>query len=66
MANKVLKKGKKKKFAGRNNVPARQRYWQYDVLEKHKVKAIMRDTGMTREAATLLWRAQRQGRRKTK
>jgi hypothetical protein len=66
VANKVRKKGKKKKFAGRNNGPARQRYWQYDRLEEHKVKAIMRDTGMTRAEATVLWRSQRQGRRKTK
>lgn len=63
---KKTKTGNKHKFAGRNNGPSRQRYWLYDRLEKHKVKAIMRDTGMTRSEATALWKAQRQGRMKTK
>lgn len=67
MANKGPRKqktGNKHKFAGRNNGPSRQRYWLYGTLEKHKVKAIMRDTGLSREAATRLWKGQRQGRMK--
>jgi hypothetical protein len=57
------KKGKRKKKGGRNNGPARQRYWQYGRLEENKVRRIMRATGMTREAARKYWREMREGRR---
>jgi hypothetical protein len=59
----VRQKKRKKKIAGRNNGPARQHYWASNKLEQHKVKALMRDTGMTRAEATVYWRAARGGRR---
>lgn len=64
MANRVRKKGKKKKFAGRNNGPARQRYWAEHRLEKHKVKAMMEHNGLSRAEATLLWNEVRTTRKK--
>ena len=55
----------KHKFAGRNNGPARQRYWASNRLEQHKVKALML-TGMTRAEAVAHWNSVRTTRRKTK
>ena len=56
-------KGNKHKYAGRNNGPARQRYWASATLERHKVQAIMEDTGVSRAVATDRWRVARAGRR---
>lgn len=63
--NPQRKKGKKKKFAGRNNGPARERYWRTGRLEEHKVRALMRHNGLSRAAARALWLASRTTRRKT-
>jgi hypothetical protein len=52
------------KFGGRNNGPSRQRYWAQNTLEKHKVNAIIKDTGLSRAEATALWKKSRQGRMK--
>lgn len=38
-----------------NNGPARQRYWQEGRLRARKIRRLMKDHGMTREAATALW-----------
>lgn len=51
------------KFGGRNNGPSRQRYWATSRLMEHKVKHIMRATGLTRAEAYLLWTDARGGRR---
>lgn len=59
MANVVRKKGKKKKFAGRNNGPARQRYRASGRLEEHKVRNLMRHSGMSRSEAIAHWRSVR-------
>jgi len=58
-------KGNKHKYGGRNNGPARQRYWQSGRLEERKVRHLMVHNGMTRSAAMALWRSVRLGRRKT-
>lgn len=60
----AAKKSSRHKFGGRNNGPSRQRYWAQSTLEKHKVKAIMDDTGLSRAEAYLLWQKSRQGRMK--
>jgi hypothetical protein len=51
----VRKKGKKKKFAGRNNGPARGRYWSERRLMEHKIANLMRCCGMTRAEAVVAW-----------
>jgi hypothetical protein len=53
-----------KKKTGRNNGPARQRYWRSGRLEESKVYNLMRYNGMTRAAAIAYWRIARQGRMK--
>ena len=58
----VRQKGKRKKKAGRNVGPARDRYWNENRLEKHKVRNLMRCSGMTRAEATKYWREARVGR----
>ena len=58
------KTGNKHKWSGRNNGPARQRYWALHRLEKNKVKALMKQ-GMTRQEAIWYWRDARKGRMKT-
>lgn len=50
-------KGKKKDAR-----PARAAYWNRGTLEKHKVRKLMLFCGMTKEAATKLWRATRHTR----
>jgi len=62
---KQSRKGSRHKFAGRNNGPARQRYWSSGRLEARKIRALMRDHGLTRSAARALWHATRKGRLKT-
>lgn len=57
--------GNKHKYKGRNNGPARQRYWQGGVLEEHKVQALMDHNGMTRAEARAFWRSVRKTRIKT-
>lgn len=59
------KTGNKHKWSGRNNGPSRQRYWSSGRLEARKVKALMKNTGMTRSAALVAWREARKGRMKT-
>ncbi len=54
--NKVSRKGKR-----RNEGPARKRYWMVRTLEKHKIKALMRQ-GMTRAKALIFWHEVRIGR----
>jgi hypothetical protein len=51
----VRKKGKKKKFAGRNNGPARGRYWSERRLKDRKIANLMRCCGLTRFEAEVAW-----------
>lgn len=69
-AKKVMASSKNKtkgaprsKRNGANNGPSRQRYWASHRLEQRKVKALMKDTGMTRAEATVFWQNARAGRR---
>lgn len=62
MPNIGRKKGKRKKFAGRNAGPARARYWQGGKLGEHKIKSLMLHNGMTRAEASRFWRDSRKGR----
>jgi len=57
--------GNKHKFKGRNNGPARQRYWQYGILRDHKVQSLMDHNGMTRIDARYFWDHARTHRVKT-
>ena len=61
---KVAKGAPRSKRPGANNGPARQRYWANKVLEKHKIKNLMRCNGMTRAEAYLYWKDARRGRMK--
>lgn len=61
-SKKTQKTGNKHKFGGRNNGPARQKYWALHTLREHKVKALML-MGMTRAEATVYWEQARGGRR---
>jgi hypothetical protein len=58
------KKGSKHKFTGRNNGPARQKYWASGRLEARKIAALMQHNDLTRAEAYVLWHAARQGRKK--
>ena len=49
------KKLSRHKFVGRNDRGARQRYWKYDVLKRHKVRNLVRCNGMTHDAAVQYW-----------
>lgn len=60
--NKSRKTGNRHKWTGRNNGPARQRYWLSGRLEQNKVRSLMRHNGMTRQQATDYWRSVRMGR----
>lgn len=53
------------KFSGRNNGPARQRYWADHRLQKHKVRNLMSYNGMSLVDATRLWISTRKTRMKT-
>lgn len=64
MSRKQGVKGNKHKFSGRNNGPARERYWRSGRLEERKVRALMRHNGLTRAQARALWLASRTTRRK--
>lgn len=55
----------KHKFKGRNNGPARERYWSGGMLKRHKVKNLMRHNGLTRAEAEVLWLDSRKGRMRT-
>ena len=57
--NPARKKGKKKKFEGRNNGPARQKYRASGTLREHKIKNLMRYNGLTRAEALNLWETTR-------
>ena len=43
------------KFAGRNNGPARERYWRLGKLEEHKVRNLVRYNGMSVLEAKRFW-----------
>lgn len=45
-----------------NKSPARDRYWSTNRLRDHKVRNIVRSTGMDPLDARILWTDQRQGR----
>lgn len=45
--------------------PARAKYWATKVLEKRKIRNLVKYCGMTQEAASKLWRSMRKGRVKT-
>jgi hypothetical protein len=45
----------KHKYAGRNQGPARQRYWREGRLAKHKVRNLVRYNGLTESEAYVLW-----------
>jgi hypothetical protein len=62
--NKATKGAPRSKRPGANLGPARIRYWAENRLEKHKVAAIVRATGMTRVEAANYWHSVRQGRKK--
>lgn len=66
MPNVGRKKGKTKNHAGKNNGPSRERYWRNGILEKRKVKNLMKYNGMTRQQAGIYWRENRKGRIKTR
>ena len=51
----VRKKGKRKKFTGRNDGPARKRYRAEARLRKHKIAKLVRHNGMTVAEATVRW-----------
>ena len=53
------------KFTGRNNSPARERYWRENRLRERKIRNLMRHNGLTRAAAYLLWTSVRRTRMKT-
>jgi len=48
----------------RDKRPARVHYWASGQLEKNKIRNLMKYNGMTREEATMFWRAARRGRMK--
>lgn len=52
------------KFGGRNNGPARQKYWNNATLREHKVKNLMLHNDMTRAEATTFWLSVRKMRAK--
>ena len=52
--------GKKSKRPDKR--PARKMYWARRTLEKRKVKHLMKNNGMTREAALRFWQKHRLGR----
>lgn len=62
--SKAPKGAPRSKRPGANDSPARRKYWANGVLEKHKVSALMKHNGMTREEAIAHWRRARQGRLK--
>lgn len=55
MPTKAGKASSRHKFGGRNNGPARQRYWLSGRLRKRKVARLVRCCGMTPQAAEALW-----------
>lgn len=50
------------KQPGANASPARARYWARRVLERHKVRNLMRHNGLSRADALVFWRTHRKGR----
>ena len=52
-----------KKSKSPDTRPARVRYWNSKHLEKNKVKALMNNTGLTRQQAQGYWEAVRGNRR---
>lgn len=56
----VRKKGKKKKFAGRNDGPARKRYRGEGRLKARKVANLVRYCGLSKAAAEVRWLDTRQ------
>ena len=66
MASKQRSGGKaKKKYAGRNVGPARNRYWGDRRLQRHKVRNLVRCCGMSEKDALNYWLEVRQGRMRT-
>lgn len=63
-ASKAPKGAPRSKRPGANDSPSRRRYWAEGRLQKHKVKAIMDDTGLSKEKATALWLASRTTRKR--
>lgn len=59
MAHNARKHARPAKSKGKNNGPARQRYWASGRLEEHKVRHIMKDTELPRAVATQLWHEQK-------
>jgi len=67
LAETIRKKPKsrrRKKVAGRNAGPARERYWREGRLEEKKVRKLVKHCGMDEKNARALWRQQRVGRKK--
>lgn len=64
MAHNARKHARPAKSKGKNNGPSRQSYWASGRLQAHKVKALMKHNGMTKEAATRFWLAARHTRKK--
>lgn len=62
-SNKATKGAPRSKRPGANNGPARQRYWASGRLKERKIKAIMKNDGITRAQATIQWLDARAGRR---
>ena len=54
----VQRKGGKKsrKRGNQTRKPSTKKYWAYRVLERHKVRNLIRHNGMTPEKALALWR----------
>lgn len=53
------KKSSRHKYKDRNDRESRRRYWRYDVLLKHKVRNLVRHSGMSREDAIVFWKSVR-------
>lgn len=51
----VRKKGKRKKFTGRNDGPARKRYRAENRLMHHKIRNLMHYNRLSEAEAMVLW-----------
>lgn len=57
-----IKNQPRSKTGGANDTPSRRKYWASGILEKRKIKAIMKNFGLTRAEASLKWHSERKGR----
>ena len=62
MAQQIQRQGKRGGRPGRNDGPARKRYWASNRLRERKIKNMESQNGMTRAEALAVWA--NRGRRK--